>query len=167
MTRSPRSLWRLFTPIGWKIKCRSERPSNRPVRPSNPNTHNPTTGERSSLSGGKYILLYFTENQYFENYFLKSGLPFWVIPLSRCKPLKFQKMKKLIFSTIAIGILAITSTVLSSDVNRRAQDASFSNQSEESSACKHGQCHATAASTGYRCLHCVSNAGNSYCWQHK
>ena len=111
--------------------------------------------------------LYFIENQYFKNYFLKSRLPFWVIALSRCKPLKFQKMKKLIFSTVAIGVLAITSNVLSSDVDARAQDASFSNQSEESSACKHGQCYATAKSTGYRCRHCVSNAGDSYCWQHK
>ena len=33
--------------------------------------------------------------------------------------------------------------------------------------CKHGQCTATAASTGKTCKHCVSNEGDSYCWQHK
>ena len=37
----------------------------------------------------------------------------------------------------------------------------------ENAACKHGQCYATAASTGNRCLHCVSNAGDTYCYQHK
>lgn len=34
-------------------------------------------------------------------------------------------------------------------------------------ACKYDQCHATAASTGQRCKHCVSNRGDYYCWQHK
>jgi hypothetical protein len=37
----------------------------------------------------------------------------------------------------------------------------------ENSTCKHGQCNATAQSTGNRCKHCVSNSGDSYCWQHK
>lgn len=32
--------------------------------------------------------------------------------------------------------------------------------------CNYGQCHATAKSTGNRCLHCVSNSGDLYCWQH-
>ncbi len=33
--------------------------------------------------------------------------------------------------------------------------------------CKFDQCHATAKSTGERCKHCVSNDGDTYCWQHK
>jgi hypothetical protein len=36
----------------------------------------------------------------------------------------------------------------------------------EDAACKHGQCSATAKSTGSRCLHCVSSSGKSYCYQH-
>ena len=39
-------------------------------------------------------------------------------------------------------------------------------QQVETVTCKHGQCHATAKSTGKRCKHCVSNAGDRYCWQH-
>jgi hypothetical protein len=37
----------------------------------------------------------------------------------------------------------------------------------ESAACRFSQCTATAKSTGQRCKHCVSNAGDSKCWQHK
>ena len=33
-------------------------------------------------------------------------------------------------------------------------------------ACRYGQCQATAKSTGEQCKHCVSNSGDSYCWQH-
>ena len=36
----------------------------------------------------------------------------------------------------------------------------------ENYGCHYGQCHATAKSTGERCKHCVSNEGDSYCWQH-
>lgn len=34
-------------------------------------------------------------------------------------------------------------------------------------ACKIGQCTAIAKSTGQRCKHCVSKAGDTKCWQHK
>ena len=33
--------------------------------------------------------------------------------------------------------------------------------------CQYGQCQAIAKSTGEQCKHCVSNAGDNYCWQHK
>jgi hypothetical protein len=33
--------------------------------------------------------------------------------------------------------------------------------------CRYGQCQAIAKSTGYQCRHCVSNSGDSYCWQHR
>ena len=33
--------------------------------------------------------------------------------------------------------------------------------------CQHGQCQATAKSTGKQCKHCVSNSGDSFCYQHK
>ncbi|MDC0302281.1 hypothetical protein OAL39_01100 [bacterium] len=75
-------------------------------------------------------------------------------------------MKKLIFSTIAFGFLAISTMSLTSAVNEKQQSNSNSDQIENA-ACKHGQCYATAASTGNRCLHCVSNAGDTYCYQHK
>ena len=32
--------------------------------------------------------------------------------------------------------------------------------------CKYGECIAIATSTGSQCLHCVSNQGDYYCWQH-
>lgn len=40
-------------------------------------------------------------------------------------------------------------------------------KTEISQNCKHGQCQATAKSTGKQCLHCVSNAGDKFCFQHK
>jgi len=40
-------------------------------------------------------------------------------------------------------------------------------RTEISQNCKNGQCQATAKSTGNRCKHCVSNAGDKYCYQHK
>jgi hypothetical protein len=43
---------------------------------------------------------------------------------------------------------------------------SFDTVNIESYECKYGQCHATAKSTGKRCKHCVSNKGDSNCWQH-
>jgi hypothetical protein len=33
--------------------------------------------------------------------------------------------------------------------------------------CHHGQCQATAKSTGKQCKHCVSSNGDLYCYQHK
>ncbi|MFN5910023.1 MAG: hypothetical protein ACK45H_01685 [Bacteroidota bacterium] len=38
---------------------------------------------------------------------------------------------------------------------------------EECMDCRYDQCHATAKSTGQRCKHCVSNYGDTYCWQHQ
>ncbi len=72
-------------------------------------------------------------------------------------------MKKLI-KKVTIGSLLILSSVTLFSFNNFNKNAT--NQQEQPSACKHGQCQATAASTGNRCLHCVSNAGDSYCWQH-
>ena len=37
----------------------------------------------------------------------------------------------------------------------------------ESAQCRFSQCTATAKSTGQRCKHCVSNSGDTRCWQHK
>ena len=37
---------------------------------------------------------------------------------------------------------------------------------KDSVDCYYVQCYATAKSTGKRCRHCVSNEGDSYCWQH-
>jgi hypothetical protein len=38
---------------------------------------------------------------------------------------------------------------------------------ETSQNCHYGQCKAIAKSTEKQCKHCVSNAGDLYCWQHK
>lgn len=40
-------------------------------------------------------------------------------------------------------------------------------KAEISQTCKNGQCQATAKSTGKQCKHCVSNAGDKFCYQHK
>ena len=43
----------------------------------------------------------------------------------------------------------------------------FTSSIVASQNCNYGQCKATAKSTGKQCKHCVSNSGDSYCWQHK
>lgn len=71
-------------------------------------------------------------------------------------------MKKIIFaSSIVIGLILTSFTTLNSTLN--SQEAPIENNSV---GCYYGQCHATAASTGRRCRHCVSNEGDWYCWQH-
>lgn len=47
-----------------------------------------------------------------------------------------------------------------------APEASPDQLNLQLTACEHGQCHATATSTGERCRHCVSEAGDRFCWQH-
>lgn len=37
---------------------------------------------------------------------------------------------------------------------------------KDTKGCKYGQCQATAKSTGNRCKHCVSNSGDTTCYQH-
>lgn len=44
--------------------------------------------------------------------------------------------------------------------NMQSKQVSYSN-------CHYGQCQAIAKSTGNQCQHCVSNAYDIYCWQHK
>jgi len=73
-------------------------------------------------------------------------------------------MKNLILKISVVTVLAISSfTYLnaSSQVNTSSQ-VSIDQKVE----CKYGQCHAIAKSTGKRCRHCVSNAGDLTCWQH-
>ena len=77
--------------------------------------------------------------------------------------IKLKIMKKLI-KKVTIGSLLILSSVTLFSFNNFNKKTT--NQQEQPTACKHGQCQATAVSTGNRCLHCVSNAGDSYCWQH-
>jgi hypothetical protein len=73
-------------------------------------------------------------------------------------------MKKLIKKVLIGSFLICTSVMMlsfnnSNEIVHKKQD--------QPTDCRYGQCNATAASTGNRCLHCVSNAGDSYCWQHK
>jgi hypothetical protein len=64
-------------------------------------------------------------------------------------------------------ILTISTLItLTSFVAIASMSAADSASTQTSLECRHGQCNATAASTGKRCLHCVSNAGDLYCWQH-
>jgi len=51
--------------------------------------------------------------------------------------------------------------------NAKPVDAAFEQaKTKEHFECRYGQCYATAKSTGRRCLHCVSNPGDLYCYQH-
>lgn len=63
---------------------------------------------------------------------------------------------------LIIGVIGFLSfrTFNNNDVKTSAINYSTVN-------CKIGQCQATAKSTDNRCKHCVSNSGDSYCWQHR
>ena len=73
-------------------------------------------------------------------------------------------MKKLIFCFLAIAFLTTSFIVYPSNSNDKINSNPITKQSD--TACRYGQCHATAKSTGLRCRHCVSNEGDLYCWQH-
>ena len=71
-------------------------------------------------------------------------------------------MKKIIFGISLFVALGIGSSFTSPEsINLISNQVSIENYD-----CKYGQCYATAKSTGNRCKHCVSNEGDSYCWQH-
>lgn len=69
-------------------------------------------------------------------------------------------MKKILLLLLIPLLLSSFSTNITSENNTFTLDF-------ELIECKYGQCKATAKSTGNRCKHCVSNEGDSNCWQHK
>jgi hypothetical protein len=70
-------------------------------------------------------------------------------------------MKKLLFSLLlTFALFGFTTT------NVITPEVQFSKKNTETVECKWSQCEATAKSTGKRCLHCVSEKGDKYCWQH-
>lgn len=73
-------------------------------------------------------------------------------------------MKNLILKISVVTVLAISSF---NYLNAFSQVNSTNQVSiDQNIECKYGQCQATAKSTGKRCRHCVSNAGDITCWQH-
>jgi hypothetical protein len=74
-------------------------------------------------------------------------------------------MKKLIFR---IGLVAMVLTMGLATASFKSNDLNQVSQETSSDArCHYGQCQAIAKSTGNQCKHCVSNEGDSYCYQHK
>lgn len=71
-------------------------------------------------------------------------------------------MKKLLLlSFLALSLLSISPNTFAKDINH-------SNVKKNAPVeCQYGQCQATAKSTGNQCKHCVSNSGDSFCYQHK
>ena len=66
-----------------------------------------------------------------------------------------------------IGLFLFAALVISySFTNIESNNQILNSTTIENDACKYGQCHATAQSTGNRCLHCVSNSGDYTCYQH-
>lgn len=68
-------------------------------------------------------------------------------------------MKHIVFIVGIASLLSFTTID-----NSQKNDSQLSNYSLVE--CKYSQCQATAKSTGNQCKHCVSNEGDSYCWQH-
>jgi hypothetical protein len=71
-------------------------------------------------------------------------------------------MKKILLAVLLLGS-TLTST-FSEARNTSKNSVSVKNNLIE---CRHGQCQATAKSTGKQCKHCVSNSGDKFCFQHK
>ena len=72
-------------------------------------------------------------------------------------------MKKIFIRFLFIAFLSINFSFTNIDkIKPEAKEVSV-----ENIECKYGQCEATAKSTKKRCKHCVSEKGDSYCWQHK
>ena len=72
--------------------------------------------------------------------------------------IKDYKMKRFLPLLVLIG---------STSFVPNAQNLIYTDHSVVEMECQHGQCQATAKSTGKRCKHCVSNSGDRYCFQHK
>lgn len=68
-------------------------------------------------------------------------------------------MKSIVFIVGIASLLSFTS--IDTSKNNKSQLYSYSFLD-----CKYSQCQTTAKSTGNQCKHCVSNKGDSYCWQH-
>ena len=73
-------------------------------------------------------------------------------------------MKKLVLLILTLGLFSFSP--LSTE---KLEPKTHVKKSEKvvSSDCKYGQCEEKEKSTGKRCKHCVSDKGDSYCWQHK
>jgi hypothetical protein len=69
-------------------------------------------------------------------------------------------MKSIVFLLGIVSLLSFTSIGASQSNENKIATYSFVE-------CKYSQCKATAKSTGKQCKHCVSNDGDSNCWQHK
>lgn len=67
-------------------------------------------------------------------------------------------MKSLI---LVLGILSLFSFTNIDTVQREKLELRYI-----SVDCKYSQCQSTAKSTGNQCKHCVSNSGDTYCYQH-
>lgn len=67
-------------------------------------------------------------------------------------------MKRILALVFVLGLVALSPSY---------QPVQSVEMTEVAMECHHGQCQATAKTTGKRCKHCVSNAGDRYCWQHK
>jgi predicted carbohydrate-binding protein with CBM5 and CBM33 domain len=71
-----------------------------------------------------------------------------------------KTLRKIII--ISVGAMLLTTY----SFTNTKQSGAVETVNETCYSCQYDQCHATAASTGQRCKHCVSNSGDLYCWQH-
>lgn len=71
-------------------------------------------------------------------------------------------MKKiLLLSFLTLSLLSYSPSSIAKSIHKSSiKKSSFVD-------CRYGQCQATAKSTGNQCKHCVSNSGDSFCFQHK
>ena len=79
-----------------------------------------------------------------------------------------KEIKKLFVGALIL-VTSLSLTSFSSNENPSKVNSNKGNDKEVvvPTDCHYGHCHAIAKSTGKRCLHCVSNEGDLYCYQHK
>ena len=82
----------------------------------------------------------------------------WERRSESCHLLKLN-MKKILLLVFSVGLFGFTTTATTV--------AEYTEINSTTVACNFGQCRATAKSTGNQCKHCVSNSGDSFCYEHK
>jgi len=69
--------------------------------------------------------------------------------------------KSLILLFLSLSLISFSPSSLSKPIHKTSIKKSSPIE------CRYSQCQATARSTGNQCRHCVSNPGDSFCFQHK
>jgi len=77
-----------------------------------------------------------------------------------------KNILKVLFTFLSVAIIMGIVYSISNSNSNLSSIAQLTSLNSENVECQYAQCQATAKSTGNRCKHCVSNSGDTYCYQH-